>query len=306
MPIVEKRAAIDGVALLTGLIGFLQDSKGKPVVRKPKAAWCGVEELERRVLLSAAPSNLVTISFPSSSTIQITGDKFDNHIVVSGDSGNLTIQGADGTTLKLPSKHPAGFTQDSVNQITGPHALDHGAKLVITTAAGDDFVEIQNFNASIQNPSAAPNSLKVDAGVGYNTIAISDSLLKDLAAVAGKGTQGTEVDIVNTTVRGATNISLGTAADSNSIGISGSDFKGAFKLTTFKGDDDVSVDSSTFESSVQMALGAGSDTINLEDHNVFNTSVSLDGGPASNFLFDDGTSLFKGKTSVLHFKKNPD
>ena len=224
--------------------------------------WAGIEELESRLLLSATPaSNAVALAFPKGA-IQLTGDAAGNHVIISGDSGNLVIQGADGTTLTLPAKHP-GFTQDSPTQVTGLHALDKGPSLSFAMGGGDDLVEVQNFNGVVLNPKALPTSLKADLGAGNDVLTINGSTLKDLS-VAGAKAQSPEVDVTNSTLRGKTTINLGTATDMAVIALSGSQFKGAFALTTSVGDDDVEIDTSSFENTSQVTLGRGDDSLSLD------------------------------------------
>ena len=234
---------------------------------------------------------------PTGKAIQSAGDKFSNHISVSGDGGNLVIQATDGTTLKLAAKHPSNYTQDSPTQITGLHALDTGLPVTMTMGTGDDQVTVQDFNGVNTNPAAKPNSVKVDLGTGFDSFGLIDSVVKDLAVLAGKGPVGAEADIIDSTVRGATTLSL-PATDSNIFLFSGSSFKGAVKVASGNGDDILLADSSTFEKTFSAALAAGDDSVDLSSKTIFMGAVSMDGGKDANDIKDDGTTIYLSKKKI--------
>jgi len=274
------------------------------MVRKSKTAWNGIEELERRVLLSANAPNIVHVSFPTDGVVQIEGDEASNEVGLSTDGGGgLIITALDDTKLQLDGDGGGVFTQDpDTGEIFGDGVVADGLQINVNTQGsnrkGGDFVDMTNFNAE-----GALVNVAIDMGRGgFTTVSLDTAVVNDLNLFK-RGAGGSEVDIIDSQITGAFSADFRRSTGSDEINISGSAIGGPVSVSTGAGSDDFNADTSTFADTVSVNLGAGPDAVSITEGNEFDGDVNVDfGGRGTrrrpNVLDDDGTSTFLANVTV--------
>jgi hypothetical protein len=143
----------------------------------------------------------------------------------------------------------------------------------VHTGGGSDQILL----GAAPNPSAIPlnlvfgpvtvgGKLKVDAGDGDNTVLLDD-----------------------TSVTGNTSVHTGSGNDHIAVLGNGGTFTGTFSIDSGRGDDKIAIiNSATFQSSVTVKAGRGSDVMWIAQ-SLFLGPVTFDGGPGTDTLLQGAT-----------------
>jgi hypothetical protein len=241
-----------------------------------------VEQLENRAVLAGNVLAQLT-----DGTLFITGDNLDNHIMVQGNGGEVTVQGV----------------LDTMINGDGAAATFHGAERIeIVGGDGDDTVFAALWAAI--DDAAKIAEMRIDTGTGRDGVAVDLRTDTSVSIKTGDGADG--VSLRSSSDNSLTVVDIDTGDGADHIGL---DLRyhtgGTIRVDAGTGNDDVSAFFEALQSqgNLSIFLGNGNDSVSLHTSpGGVGTNLTLDGGRGVDALF--GNPLrFVGELDIFGFEE---
>ena len=236
----------------------------------------------------------VTATLSAAGALALTGDNTANDISITGNvaTGNVTLQGNNGTQITLNGVTAAQHVVDLVHTVNGTFGTAADKVLLNDMILGTITLNMGLGGDTIEMDNLFANGVTLNGGDGDNSININNVRFGATNITTGTGTD--KVNVNQAKIVGALTISTGFGGDSVSLddnGVTnGLRVIGALKIITSDGDDDVDLGSnstSTF-GSITIDAGKGDDEVENISGRVLG-AVSVKTGDGNDFIdFDAG------------------